>query len=104
MILLTMILSNPGQAGLDPVARPCSGGEEGANIPALPYSPQNTRSILQLPEDVAGEMLLDLAMSRDGLTRASPGIPEPIVPAAVADKDATGLLDLSDKVKPFHAI
>jgi hypothetical protein len=49
-------------------------------------------------------MVLDLAVTRNGLTGAGARILMPIVPAAVANEAAAVLLNLPDEVDPFHAI
>ena len=61
-------------------------------------------SVFQFPENVAGEMVLDLAVTRNGLTGTGSRILIPVVPRAVADEDASVLFDLPDEVDPFHAI
>lgn len=60
--------------------------------------------VLQFLEDVMREMLVDLAMTRKRLAGSSFRILIPIVAAAVADKDASVFLNLTDEVEPFHAI
>jgi hypothetical protein len=45
-------------------------------------------SVLQLPENMAGKMFFDLAVAGDRLAGAGSGILIPIVPSAMADKDA----------------
>lgn len=61
-------------------------------------------SVFQFPENVAGEMLFHLAVSRDRLTGAGSRILIPIVPAAVAGAYASVLLNLPDEFESFHAI
>jgi hypothetical protein len=60
--------------------------------------------VLQLPQNMAGKMLLDFAMAGDRLTHAGSGILVPIVPAAMTDEDASLLLNPSDEFEPLHAI
>jgi hypothetical protein len=48
-------------------------------------------------------MVLDFPVSWNGLTGTRAGILIPIMPSAVADENATALLELADEVNPFHA-
>jgi hypothetical protein len=61
-------------------------------------------SVFQFAENVADEMVFDLAVTRNRLTGTGARILIPIVPAAVADEDASVLFDLPDEINPFHAI
>ena len=61
-------------------------------------------SVFELLEDVAGEMLLDLAVAGNGLAHAGFRVPIPVVPAARPDEDTSVLLDPADEVAPFHVI
>ena len=61
-------------------------------------------SVFELLEDVAGEMLLDLAVAGNGLAHAGFRVPVPVVPAARPDEDTSVLLDPADEVAPFHVI
>ena len=61
-------------------------------------------SVGKLPEDVLGEVVSDLTMTRHRLTNSGPGVPTPIVTTTVPDEDATALLDLADQIDPLHAI
>ena len=49
-------------------------------------------------------MLLDLAVSRDGLGNFGRRILIPVVPPAVADEDRAEFFDFPDQVAVLHAI
>jgi hypothetical protein len=68
------------------------------------FGPGAAESIAQLPENVAGKLLLDLAVPGNRLTCACSRVLVPIVPAAMPQDDASGLLDLPNEVDPFHVI
>jgi hypothetical protein len=55
------------------------------------------------PDDMPGKMILDFPVSWNWLTGTRAGILIPIMPSAVADENATALLELADEVNPFHA-
>ena len=57
----------------------------------------------QFPDDMPGKMILDFPVSWNGLTGTRAGILIPIMPSAVADENATGLLKLPDEINPVHA-
>jgi len=60
-------------------------------------------SIFQFLENVASEMLFDLAMARNRLAGAGLRILIPIVPAARPNEHAPIMLNLADEVASFHA-
>ena len=61
-------------------------------------------SVFQFSENVAGEMVFDFTVTRNGLTGTGSRILISVVPCAVAEEDATALFDLPDEVDPLHAI
>lgn len=54
-------------------------------------------------QNMPGEMLLDLAMPRDGLRHFGSRVLIPAVPPAVADEDAAEVFDLPDEIAVLHA-
>jgi hypothetical protein len=62
------------------------------------------KSVIQLFENMAGEMLFDLIVARNRLARSSFGILIPVVLTPMADEDAPAPLNAPDQLEPFHAI
>jgi len=59
-------------------------------------------SVLQLLENVPGEIVVDFAVPGHGLGDTRLGILVPIVLAAVPNEPATGFFELADQVGSFH--
>ena len=57
----------------------------------------------ELLNDMAGQVIVDLAMARNRLRRAGFRIAVPIVLGAMSNKDRAGLPDLLDQGSSLHA-
>lgn len=61
-------------------------------------------SVFEFPEDISGEVILDLTVTSDGLAGTSFGILVPIMTPTVSDENTSVLFDLANEVNSLHAI
>src|SRR5437899_780169 len=80
-----------------------AGLRSSAPLTAVPAAPgRGIGRVSEQGDDVSGQALLDRAMPRDRLGYPGRGVPVPVVPPAVPDKDTSEPLDRSDQVDPLH--
>ncbi len=60
------------------------------------------RRVAEHGEDVPGQVVLDLAVSRYRLGHPGPGVAVPIVTPSVPDQNASAVFDSSDQINPLH--